>query len=79
MARGIEEARQEIVLGITASLGRLVAARKFLTPPQCIEVAETLRDAADEIDHGEGDRLRTRRLVLISACGPLGRPLYRLL
>jgi hypothetical protein len=79
MAQELEAARQEIVIAINASLGRLVTARKILTEPQCIEVAETLRDAADEIDHGEGDRLRMRRLVLISACGPLGRRLYRLL
>jgi hypothetical protein len=76
----MESERREIVTGIAASLGRLVtAARKVLSQPECVELSETMRDCADRLDLGEGDRLRARRLVLLSACGPLGRPLYRLL
>jgi hypothetical protein len=72
----LEDEREEIVEGITTAVRRLAVARHVLTEPQCIEVAETLRDTADEIDHGEGER--TRRLVLLTPRGPMGRPLYRL-
>jgi hypothetical protein len=50
--------RSEIVVGIVGALGRLAHSKHFLTQPQRFFVAEQLRDVADEIDGGEGERLR---------------------
>jgi hypothetical protein len=67
------------MIGMTGALGRLASSKHFLTQPQRFFVAEQLRDTADEIDGGEGERRRRlKRMTMVSTCGPRGRPLYKL-
>ena len=80
----LEAQRAEIVLGLVGALGRLEKARHFLSLSQRLFVSEELRNLADQLDAGAGDRLQhrlsRRRLSLISeTAGFGGRPLFKLL
>jgi hypothetical protein len=48
--------QEEIVFGILEWLARLDRVHYILTP----SVSESLRDLADKIDHGSGDKLQFR-------------------
>jgi hypothetical protein len=78
-----EAERSEIFSGIAGCLHRLAKSKHFLTRAQCLALAEEARNLADELDHGEGDRmqqqLRRRKFALIAESGPFGRPWFRLL
>jgi hypothetical protein len=82
-----EEQRIQVVLDLITCIGRLVKPqwRELLKPTERVMVSEIIRDLADAIDHGEGDR-RTRKLRLVpkrvmrsEQIDPLGRSLYRIL
>jgi hypothetical protein len=70
---GTLDARQEVV-EIGPLLWRLVGLRSILFETERYILAGTLRDVADELDHGD----RSQRLVLITPKGPDGRPVYRI-
>jgi hypothetical protein len=70
---GTLDARQEVV-EIGPLLWRLVGLRSILYETERYILAGTLRDVADELDHGE----RLQRLVLITPDGPDGKPVYRI-
>ena len=79
-----EAQRAQLVLNITAMLGRLEKSRAWLRYEERLGLAETLRDVADAIDQGAGERgqrrlrLVPRRLIRAGSDGN-GRPLYKLL
>jgi hypothetical protein len=69
----IDDQRHDIFIGIARVLARLGRSRAFLTRPQCVALAELARDVADELDLGEGDRIRRLRCVGSDQMGPLFR------
>jgi hypothetical protein len=69
---GTLDVRQEVV-ETGAMLWRLAGLRSRLFQTERHVLAGTLRDIADELDHGD----RPQRLVLITPCGPNGGPIYR--
>jgi hypothetical protein len=71
----IEEQRHEIFTGIARVLVRLGRSRNFLTHPQSMALAELARDVADELDAGEGERIRHLRCA---GSDQAGRLLFRL-
>jgi hypothetical protein len=79
----ISTAAVRLAVGIASSLRRLACSHHFLNYAQRLEIAEIARDLADRLDAGEGDRLQhglqRRRMALITANGPFGRPLFKLL
>jgi hypothetical protein len=69
----IEEQRHEIFAGIARTLARLGRSRSFLTTAQAMALAELCRDVADELDHGESERIRRLRCVGSDHMGPIFR------
>jgi hypothetical protein len=69
---GTLDVRQEVA-EIAPLLWRLAALRRLFETERYV-LAGTLRDIADELDHGDGPQ----RLVLITPHGPNGRPLHRI-
>jgi hypothetical protein len=70
---GTLDVRHQVV-EIGPMLWRLTALRSILYETERYVLAGTLRDVADELDHGD----RSQRLVLITPKGPDGRPVYRI-
>jgi hypothetical protein len=70
---GTLDVRQEVA-EIGPSLWRLAGLRSRLFETERYVLAGTLRDVADELDHGD----RPQRLVLITPNGANDRPLYRM-
>jgi len=55
------EARDRAVAGLLACLRRVAENCRrpsFVTKAQCYLIAERMRDCADALDRGEGERLR---------------------
>jgi hypothetical protein len=71
---GTLDVRQEVA-EIGPLLWRLVGLRSLLYETERYILARTLRDVADQLDHGD----RRQRLVLITPNGPDGRPVYRII
>jgi hypothetical protein len=71
---GTLDVRQEVV-EIGPLLWRLAGLRSILYETERYILAGTLRDVADELDHGD----RSQRLVLITPNGPDGRAVYRII
>jgi hypothetical protein len=66
----LEQARDEIVLGIGRALERLSASRFSLTRPQRYFIADQLRDTADQIDGGEATSSAGSGASANGACAP---------
>jgi hypothetical protein len=54
----IEAQREELIHSLMRHFDKLHGLRNFLTPTQTFFVAEELRNLADDLDHGLGDRVR---------------------
>jgi hypothetical protein len=75
--------RAKIISGLCASFEHIVKAVAWMNADERMYLAEEMRTAADLIDEGRGDilqhQLRRRRMVMISANGPYGRAVFKLL
>ena len=74
IVNGTLDVRHEVA-EIGPLLWRLAGLRSILYETERIVLAGTLRDIANELDHGD----QSQRLVLIKPRGPNGAPIYRVI
>jgi hypothetical protein len=70
-----------LVRDTAVAVRRVARLRDWMTESQQLYLAETCRDAADQLDHGKADRVRchlAQRIRLVTSLGPNGRPLYKI-